>query len=85
MPLIGWIGRLDHQKGPDVALDAIPGLAARGCQVIKRPLPHSVIVVHHIPYGLLVIARSHKLSSMQQAASTFNYGQQQQACHSDVA
>ncbi|BDA44490.1 Soluble starch synthase 1, chloroplastic/amyloplastic [Coccomyxa sp. Obi] len=34
VPLIGWIGRLDHQKGPDVALDAIPGLAARGCQFV---------------------------------------------------
>ena len=33
VPLIGWIGRLDYQKGPDVALDAVPGLAARGCQV----------------------------------------------------
>ena len=33
VPLIGWIGRLDYQKGPDIALDAVPGLAARGCQV----------------------------------------------------
>jgi glycogen synthase len=33
VPLIGWIGRLDYQKGPDVALDAVPGLAARACQV----------------------------------------------------
>lgn len=33
VPLIGWIGRLDYQKGPDVALDAIPGLAAHACQV----------------------------------------------------
>lgn len=31
--LVGWIGRLDHQKGPDVVLDALPGLMQRGCQV----------------------------------------------------
>ena len=31
--LVGWIGRLDHQKGPDVVLDAVPGLMQRGCQV----------------------------------------------------
>ena len=30
--LVGWIGRLDHQKGPDVVLDAVPGLMQRGCQ-----------------------------------------------------
>ena len=33
IPLIGWIGRLDHQKGPDIVLDAVPGVAQRGCQV----------------------------------------------------
>ena len=33
IPLIGWIGRLDHQKGPDIVLDAVPGFAARSCQV----------------------------------------------------
>ena len=56
VPLIGWIGRLDHQKGPDVALDAIPGLAARGCQVTHAPLPSSVTMSYHYPYSLLVIA-----------------------------
>jgi glycogen synthase len=35
VPLIGWIGRLDHQKGPDITLEAVPGLAARGCQVFS--------------------------------------------------
>eukprot|EP00884_Botryococcus_braunii_P007478 jgi/Botrbrau1/16731/Bobra.0301s0003.2 len=34
IPLLGWIGRLDHQKGPDLVLDAIPHLAGRGCQVV---------------------------------------------------
>jgi starch synthase len=33
VPLIGWIGRLDFQKGPDIMLEAVPGLAARACQV----------------------------------------------------
>lgn len=36
-PLLGWIGRLDHQKGPDLVLDALPQLAARGCQVLHSP------------------------------------------------
>ncbi|KAK9834131.1 hypothetical protein WJX81_000869 [Elliptochloris bilobata] len=34
IPLIGWIGRLDHQKGPDIALDAVPGITQRGCQMV---------------------------------------------------
>ncbi len=43
MPLVGWIGRLDHQKGPDLALEAVPGLAARGCQVRFCPTqPQSI-------------------------------------------
>jgi glycosyltransferase involved in cell wall biosynthesis len=31
-PLVGFVGRLDHQKGPDLVLDALPALAALGCQ-----------------------------------------------------
>ncbi|KAK9862858.1 hypothetical protein WJX84_002295 [Apatococcus fuscideae] len=34
VPLLGYIGRLDWQKGPDAALDAVEGLAHRGCQTI---------------------------------------------------
>ena len=34
VPLLGYIGRLDWQKGPDCALDAVQGLAQRGCQTI---------------------------------------------------
>ncbi|KAK9809081.1 hypothetical protein WJX72_009092 [[Myrmecia] bisecta] len=33
-PLVGWIGRLDHQKGPDITLDSVPEMAARGCQFV---------------------------------------------------
>jgi len=33
VPLLGFIGRLDHQKGPDIVLDAVPELTARNCQV----------------------------------------------------
>ena len=32
-PLVGWIGRLDFQKGPDVVLQSVPAMAQRGCQV----------------------------------------------------
>ena len=32
-PLVGWIGRLDFQKGPDVVLQAVPEMAHQGCQV----------------------------------------------------
>ena len=32
-PLVGWIGRLDFQKGPDVILQSIGPMAQRGCQV----------------------------------------------------
>jgi len=34
VPLLGFIGRLDHQKGPDIVLDAVPELTARNCQVV---------------------------------------------------
>jgi starch synthase len=37
IPLLGWIGRLDHQKGPDLTLDAVPHLAGRNIQV-SNPL-----------------------------------------------
>ncbi|CAG9463241.1 unnamed protein product [Pedinophyceae sp. YPF-701] len=33
-PLIGFIGRLDTQKGPDLVLEAVPDLLGRGCQVV---------------------------------------------------
>ena len=33
VPLLGWIGRLDFQKGPDVVLQAVAPMAQRGCQV----------------------------------------------------
>ena len=33
-PLVVWIGRLDHQKGPDLVLEAAPALAARGVQTV---------------------------------------------------
>ena len=32
MPLLGFIGRLDFQKGPDVVLEAVGDLSARGLQ-----------------------------------------------------
>lgn len=32
-PLLGYIARLDFQKGPDVVLQAVPEMAQRGCQV----------------------------------------------------
>lgn len=35
-PLVGWIGRLDFQKGPDVILQAVAPMAQRGCQVSPR-------------------------------------------------
>ena len=33
IPLLGWIGRLDFQKGPDVVLQSVEPMAQRGCQV----------------------------------------------------
>ena len=33
-PLVGWIGRLDYQKGPDLVLEAASGLAQRGVQTV---------------------------------------------------
>ncbi|WIA30508.1 hypothetical protein OEZ86_000592 [Tetradesmus obliquus] len=34
LPVIGFIGRLDYQKGPDLLLDALPILANLDCQVV---------------------------------------------------
>ncbi|KAG2499011.1 hypothetical protein HYH03_003197 [Edaphochlamys debaryana] len=33
-PLLGFIGRLDFQKGPDLVLGALRALVAQGCQVV---------------------------------------------------
>lgn len=33
-PLIGYIGRLDEQKGSDLVLDAVPWLMANRCQLV---------------------------------------------------
>ncbi len=33
IPLLGWIGRLDFQKGPDVVLQSVEPMAQKGCQV----------------------------------------------------
>ena len=38
VPLLGFIGRLDFQKGPDVVLEAIGDLASRGLQVCAQQL-----------------------------------------------
>jgi starch synthase len=37
IPLIGFIGRLDYQKGPDLVLDALPALSNLDCQVRRKP------------------------------------------------
>lgn len=34
IPLIGFIGRLDYQKGPDILLNALDSLALESCQVV---------------------------------------------------
>jgi glycosyltransferase involved in cell wall biosynthesis len=36
-PLVGFIGRLDHQKGPDLILEALPRLAALDAKEIRAP------------------------------------------------
>ncbi|GLI58561.1 hypothetical protein VaNZ11_000308, partial [Volvox africanus] len=33
-PVVGFIGRLDYQKGPDLVLQVLPKLVAAGCQVV---------------------------------------------------
>eukprot|EP01025_Chloroclados_australasicus_P046458 TRINITY_DN5125_c0_g2_i2.p1 TRINITY_DN5125_c0_g2~~TRINITY_DN5125_c0_g2_i2.p1 ORF type:complete len:766 (+),score=60.47 TRINITY_DN5125_c0_g2_i2:228-2300(+) len=34
VPLLGFVGRLDRQKGPDIILDALPYLVHMGCQIV---------------------------------------------------
>lgn len=36
VPVIGFIGRLDYQKGPDLVLDALPFLTNLDCQVCLK-------------------------------------------------
>lgn len=38
LPLIGFVGRLDYQKGPDLVFDALPVLGNLDCQVGARIL-----------------------------------------------
>lgn len=33
-PLIGYVGRLDYQKGPDLVLEALPWMMSNRCQVV---------------------------------------------------
>jgi len=44
IPLLGWIGRLDFQKGPDVVLQSVEPMAQRGCQV--NFLHHASCLLH---------------------------------------
>lgn len=34
VPLIGFIGRLEEQKGSDILAEAIPKLVAENCQIV---------------------------------------------------
>jgi len=34
VPLVGWIGRLSEQKGPDIVLESVPEIVGRGCQLV---------------------------------------------------
>jgi glycosyltransferase involved in cell wall biosynthesis len=36
VPLVGFVGRLDPQKGPDIIMEALSGLMALDCQVWPR-------------------------------------------------
>jgi starch synthase len=33
-PMIGFVGRLDYQKGADLVLEALPWMVEQGCQVV---------------------------------------------------
>jgi glycosyltransferase involved in cell wall biosynthesis len=33
-PIIGWVGRLSHEKGPDVAIDAFARMASAGASLV---------------------------------------------------
>lgn len=48
LPVIGFIGRLDYQKGPDLLLDALPILANLDCQVRglrSWPIPQNALLL----------------------------------------
>jgi starch synthase len=47
VPLLGFIGRLDPQKGPDIIVEALSGLLALDCQVCSlHALQHCVGYSH---------------------------------------
>ncbi len=41
-PLLGFIGRLDYQKGPDLVLDGLERLVGLDCQVGSNPHHHCI-------------------------------------------
>lgn len=47
IPLIGFIGRLDYQKGPDLVLDALPVLGNLDCQVCQLALVTGCCIAMH--------------------------------------
>jgi starch synthase len=44
VPLLGFVGRLDPQKGPDIIISALSGLLALDCQVPSFTLRASLFV-----------------------------------------
>ena len=55
IPLLGFIGRLDHQKGPDLVLNAAGEMAARNVQVDDLfQIPRWKPAVGCLPLALLV-------------------------------
>lgn len=53
VPLIGFIGRLDWQKGPDILQAALPELMTDDVQFVKAPPPLLPTAPYHWPILLL--------------------------------
>lgn len=51
VPLLGWIGRLDFQKGPDVVLQSVAPMAQKGCQVT---LLMTKLIIYYCPLNCVL-------------------------------
>ena len=75
IPLLGWIGRLDFQKGPDVVLQSVEPMAQRGCQVSF--MHHASCLLHfHCSAGSpalnLIGSQTLKMKSAKAAKTLYN-------------
>lgn len=80
LPIIGFIGRLDYQKGPDLIMDALPFLSNLDCQVRLHLVCGDICTCSHLcpsinAVGPVAVCHGSNMTKLQQvniSSSNFN-------------